>query len=101
MISVRYFDWVFYEKFCSEIKNYPKYTRDEIEEAILEDGARIKQISNKRFIVLGKTAHRKHLFAVVHYQKKHTVSPVFVREMEAEEISHYNKYQYILAGAVS
>ncbi|MBR88670.1 MAG: hypothetical protein CMK38_06980 [Porticoccaceae bacterium] len=98
MISVRYFDWVLYEKFSSEQNKYPKYTREEIEEAILEDGARIKQLGNKRFLVLGKTAHRKHLFAVVRYDKKYTLSPIFVREMLEEEIEHYNQFQFLMSG---
>jgi uncharacterized DUF497 family protein len=92
MINIKYFTWELYEKALSLSDSVKSYPRKDIKEAILEYHARVKAISNNKFIVLGKTNNRDYLFSVVHYTKKYTISPVFIRPMNEKEREHYESF---------
>ena len=94
MITIKYFDWQMFEA-LSKTLNFKKYKREDIQESILDDSTRVKRISYKKFIVLGKSHSRKHFFSVLHINKKFTVSPIFVRLMNEKEKDHFDEYQYL------
>jgi len=93
MIMVKNIVWEYYERalvFSSSVKKYP---RNDIEAAILGQNARVKRVSNKTFIILGRTEKRDYLFIVASYLRKFTLCPFYVRPMNDEERSHFESYQ--------
>jgi uncharacterized DUF497 family protein len=94
MIKVKDFVWDFYEKAKDLSKGVSHFKREDIEEAILGHGTRVKEVSNNKYIVLGKTDKREYLFSVVYYLKKFTLFPMYVREMNPKEKEHYEEFQH-------
>lgn len=96
MIKIKNFIWSQYEKATKLSKHIKRYTRDEIEEAVLGHSSRVKAVSNNKFIVLGKVNRkekREYLFSVVHYLKKFTLFPIYTRPMNKVEREHYEEIQ--------
>ena len=98
MISIRHFDWRPFETLAQTSKGFSTHRRADVRESILDETTRVKQVSNTTYIVLGKSTHRDYFFSVVHYIKKFTLAPIFVRPMNDTERDHFERYQF-LAGS--